>query len=256
MKTVRDFIISAHRFITPEHFVIELQSDEELPMMHPGQFVELKVEGSAKTFLRRPFSIHSVDYKRNTITLLIQILGEGTAALSRKKPGDRLNLIFPLGNHFSLPKKQNSRLLLVGGGCGVAPLLFLAQSLFNNNHEIDILTGARSKAFLLETDLLSQYGTVHITTEDGSLGEKGFVTHHPVMKGLEQFTMVYTCGPDAMMKAIGIHAQRKEVDCEASLENTMACGIGACLCCVQKTSRGNLCVCTDGPVFNVKELIW
>jgi dihydroorotate dehydrogenase electron transfer subunit len=107
----------------------------------------------------------------------------------------------------------------------------------------------------LEVDLFRQYGRVCITTEDGSEGEKGFVTNHSILQQ-EHFDRIATCGPKPMMMAVARFAQQANIDCEVSLENMMACGLGACLCCVEKTTQGNLCVCKEGPVFNVKQLLW
>ena len=167
--------------LNPRHFLIGLRPEGKLPLMLPGQFVQARVEHSPSTFLRRPFSIHSVDYHSNTFRLLIQIKGEGTRHLAALKEGDLLNLIYPLGNSFSIPNCHE--VLLVGGGCGVAPLLFLAQ--FLNQHEIRpaILLGFRSREEIAETEEYARYGQVLITTEDGSEGEKGMVTYHSVKIG-------------------------------------------------------------------------
>ena len=107
---------------------------------------------------------------------------------------------------------------------------------------------------LLELNLFNKYGRVCVTTEDGTMGEKGFVTNHSVLS--ESFDQIFTCGPTPMMKAVARYAKEKGISCEASLENMMACGLGACLCCVEKTTEGNLCVCKDGPVFDVQRLLW
>ena len=121
-------------------------------------------------------------------------------------------------------------------------------------HWWTFLLGGRSKADLLERELFEKFGRVCVTTEDGSLGEQGFVTNHSVLN--ERFDHIYTCGPTPMMKAVARYANDKGISCEASLENLMACGLGACLCCVEKTTEGNLCVCKEGPVFDVKRLLW
>lgn len=108
---------------------------------------------------------------------------------------------------------------------------------------------------MLEFDLFKGVGTVYVTTEDGSAGEKGFVTNHPILQR-EKFDLIQTCGPKPMMKAVAAYAKTNNIECEASLENMMACGLGACLCCVEKTKEGNVCVCKEGPVFNIKKLLW
>ena len=118
----------------------------------------------------------------------------------------------------------------------------------------EFLLGARTAADLLSLDEFKNVGTVHVCTEDGSDGVEGFVTAHPCLS--ESYHRYYCCGPAPMMKAVAAMARRNGTDCEVSLENMMACGLGACLCCVEKTVKGNVCVCTEGPVFNINELTW
>jgi dihydroorotate dehydrogenase electron transfer subunit len=235
-------------------FILELTGNGKIPEMKPGQFAQVKVEGSSGTFLRRPLSIHDVDYERNTIKFLIQIAGKGTETLSKLEKGDFLNLIYPLGNSFSLPQK-NKRSLLVGGGCGVAPLMFLAKYLKSKGYIPDILLGYRNRERIIESEEFSCTGKVFIATEDGSEGEKGFVSDHPVLSETA-YDMIYCCGPDSMMRALAGYSKRRGISCEVSLENLMGCGIGACLCCVVETKKGNLFTCTDGPVFNINVLKW
>ena len=117
------------------------------------------------------------------------------------------------------------------------------------------LLGARTATDLLELDEFAKYGRVCITTEDGRAGEQGFVTNHSILQH-EHFDMISTCGPKPMMMSVARYAKKADVECEVSLENKMACGVGACLCCVEKTTEGNKCVCKDGPVMNIKELSW
>lgn len=253
-KRIEDFIVKENRQINKDFFIVELSGNSYLPPMKPGQFVQVKVEGSPDTFLRRPISIHDVDYDRNTIKLLIQVAGKGTERLSNLKAGEALNLIYPLGNSFSMPA-ESSNILLVGGGCGVAPLLFLGKYLKSNGYNPDILLGFRNASRVIELEEYSRIGKVYLTTEDGSVGEKGFITDHPVLKD-RVFDNVYCCGPSAMMKAISAYCTEKKITCEVSLENLMACGFGVCLCCVVNTVNGNLCTCIDGPVFNITELKW
>lgn len=165
-----------------------------------------------------------------------------------------MNIIFPLGNSFSIPEKKTNT-LLVGGGVGTAPLLFLGKKLSEKGYKPAFLLGGRTESDILQLSDFEQYGDVYCTTEDGSFGEKGFVTGHSVLQK-NRFDFIYTCGPKPMMVAVAKHANSNGIDCEASLENLMACGFGACLCCIEKTVRGNVCTCTEGPVFNIKELTW
>lgn len=253
-KYIKDFQLLDKQILAPEYFTIELFSNEKLPDILPGQFAEVEIKGNNEIFLRRPLSIHDVDYKKNTVTFLVQIVGKATKHLSNITVGDYLSVIFPLGKGFSL--LSNKKTLLIGGGCGIAPLLYLARFLNKSENEVTTLIGVRTKKLLIETENYKQYGSVYFTTEDGSFGEKGYVTNSSLFKNLNYYDKIYTCGPEVMMKAIAKRAIFEKVDCEVSLENTMACGIGACLCCVTETTEGNKCVCSDGPVFNIKNLKW
>ena len=242
-------------FLSDKHVLIKLTDENPLPEIVPGQFVEVKVENSPTTMLRRPISINFVDRERNELWLLVAMVGDGTRQLGKLKVGDTLNCVLPLGNGFSMPQKAGEKILLVGGGVGVAPLLYFGQCIKNAGSEPIFLLGARKASDLLEMDEFAKIGRVCITTEDGSAGEQGFVTNHSILQR-ESFDMVCTCGPKPMMVNVARYAKKAGVECEVSLENKMACGVGACLCCVEKTVKGNQCVCKDGPVLNIKNLLW
>ncbi|MEI7499500.1 MAG: dihydroorotate dehydrogenase electron transfer subunit [Bacteroidota bacterium] len=254
-KVVQVLTVVGYNRLNSRHFVIDLLAPQPLPNILPGQFAQVRISDSPVTFLRRPFSIHSVDFGKNTFRLLIQIKGEGTRHLSRLKIGDSLDLIYPLGNAFSLPFTKD--VLLVGGGCGVAPLLFLAQFLNQNNIQPTILVGFRTREEVSEIEEYSKYGKVLVTTDDGTEGEMGLVVDHSIFQQERlDFKKIYCCGPDAMMKAVAKIARKHKTDCEVSLENTMACGFGVCLCCITPTDKGNERVCVEGPVFNINRLKW
>lgn len=253
-KRIEDLKVIGNKRLNNDFFILELSGDTKIPDFKPGQFAQVRVDGSPETFLRRPISIHDVDYEKNTFKLLIQIAGKGTKTLSVLENGDILNLVYPLGNSFSLPVK-NEKVLLVGGGCGIAPLLFLGRYLKSNSCVPDILLGFRNSARIIEFEEYLKIGNVLVTTEDGSMGEKGYVTSHSVFS-TRQYNRIYCCGPDTMMKAVATYCKNTNIICEVSLENLMACGIGACLCCIVDTVKGNLCTCIDGPVFNIKDLKW
>lgn len=254
-KYIHDLEIVNNTRLTESYYLLELTTKKPLPEILPGQFAEVLITGTDTVFLRRPLSIHDVDYSKNTLSLLVQIVGKGTIHLADIKTGQKLNIVYPLGKGFQLigPKEKT---LLIGGGCGIAPLLYLARHLKEIGADVSTLIGVRSIEHLIEVEKYKQYGEVLITTEDGSEGTRGFVVNHPVFNTLKIYKKIYTCGPEVMMKAIAKRATEAGVECEVSLENTMACGIGACLCCVTETKHGNKCVCTEGPVFNIKELAW
>lgn len=240
-----------------ERFVLLKCTDPNapLPPMMPGQFAQLRVDGSKETFLRRPISINFVDTKLNQIWFLVQLVGAGSRALGRLKEGDTLNALLPLGNGFSMPVSAEKKHLLVGGGVGTAPLLYLGAQMNLMGMRPTFLLGARTKDMLLQMEDFQRVGDVYVTTEDGSAGEKGFVTQHSILFK-QHFDRISVCGPSPMMKAVVKFARANSVPCEVSLENMMACGLGACLCCVEKTVKGNVCVCTEGPVFDINELTW
>ena len=260
-KYVMDLRVTSVQRLHERYVLLRLTHDDSLPEMLPGQFVEVRVDDSPSTFLRRPISINFVDREKNELWLLVATVGDGTRRLAQLQPDDTLNCMLPLGNGFSMPKNYcnhntgASKVLLVGGGVGVAPLLYLGATLKEHGLEPTFLLGARMSKDLLMLDEFRRYGRVFVTTEDGSEGEKGFVTQHSLLQK-DQFTLIQTCGPTPMMKAVARFAAQADVACEVSLENMMACGLGACLCCVEKTVEGNLCVCKDGPVFDTKRLLW
>lgn len=254
-KYILDLTVNSVEALSDKHVLIKLTDDKPLPEMLPGQFVEVRVDNSPSTFLRRPISINNVDYDHNELWLLVAAVGDGTRQLQKLQKGNRLNCMLPLGNSFTMPTDSAQKVLLVGGGVGVAPLLYFGKRIKAMGGEPTFLLGARSAKDVLERELFEQVGRVLITTEDGSEGEKGFVTNHSVL-AQEHFDRISTCGPKPMMMAVARYAFKNDIECEVSLENKMACGVGACLCCVEKTVEGNKCVCKEGPVMNIKKLTW
>ena len=225
-KYVSDLRVVSAEHINDKYVLIKLTQAERLPEMLPGQFVEVRVDGSPST--RRLAGLHE---------------------------GDVVNCMFPLGNGFTMPAYSAEKVLLVGGGVGVAPLLYFGKRLNDAGCRPVFLLGARSKGDLLMLDEFGKYGDVCVTTEDGTAGERGFVTNHSVLDAV-RFDRIASCGPKPMMVAVARYAKSRGIECEVSLENMMACGLGACLCCVEKTTEGNLCVCKEGPVFNINKLLW
>lgn len=257
MKKMLDLVVTENSQLNQNYSLLKLTTPDGsiLPDMLPGQFVQVRVDGSPKTFLRRPISINFWDKGKNELWLLVQVVGDGTRRMSEYKKGDIMNLLMPLGNFFTIPTDNTGQILLIGGGVGTAPMLYLGAYLKSKNFSPAFLLGARSKGDLLQLDEFSKYGKVYCTTEDGSYGEKGYVTDHSVLKNT-LFSTIFTCGPKPMMVAVARYASSKKISCEVSLENLMACGFGVCLCCVENTCEGNVCVCTDGPVFNIDKLTW
>jgi len=254
-KAVTELTVVENKPFGSNQQMLVLQGEQELLPVFPGQFVNVEIPDNKEVFLRRPFSVFGYDKENNLLTLLVKELGRGSRSLARVERGRKLDLIYPLGKGFTLPA-AGDRALAVGGGSGVAPLIFLATHAASFQIQIDLLFGARSATDHIPSGTIEQLTRCWFTTEDGTLGEPGLVTDHPVMKKLEVYNRVYTCGPLPMMRAVAAMAKAKGVNCEVSLENLMACGFGVCLCCIEPTVKGNLCVCTEGPVFNVNELLW
>ena len=248
-KYITEFIIAEKQVFNDLYFSLTLKHPDKLPEIVAGQFVEVEVPGNKQVMLRRPISIHDVDIANNTLTLLIQVVGKGTATLSKLEKGDSLNLVYPLGHGFSI---VGDKVLLVGGGAGIAPLFHLSKCLSEKGIRPTILLGGRTSEMIPVRDAFKPYGELGIATEDGSMGEKGLVTQHSLFS--KDYDHIFTCGPTPMMKAVARHALEKGIECEVSLENMMACGIGACLCCVVDSDEGHKCVCKEGPVFNAKKL--
>lgn len=269
MKQCRDLKVAAVEYPATDHVLLKLEStDSPLPAIRAGQFVEVKVEDSPHTFLRRPISVNYVDTDNRQLWLLIHAVGEGTRRLMQLVPGDMLNVLMPLGNGFSTPTPGES-VLLVGGGVGTAPLLEYGHQLLQAGATPIFLLGGRTADSILQLHEFEAMGQVFVTTEDGSMGARGFVTDSPLLAHIvdESSTAgdcrpakanlrISTCGPTPMMRAVARWASSHGIECEVSLENMMACGLGACLCCVEPTVRGHVCICTEGPVFNIKDLTW
>lgn len=269
-KFISDFRIVSNEALTSRLFLMKLTpaNGEQIAAARPGQFAEIRVDGESKVFLRRPISIHRILSEKNELWLLVQKAGNGTNHLATMKAGEVLNIVYPLGNGFSVPAASATpqKVLLIGGGVGIAPLLETGAVLKSQGCEVTYLLGGRTAADLVEVEEYRAIGNVLVTTEDGSTIEgldcqKGFVTNHTQLQsGLYNYVKV--CGPGPMMKAV-VHAvadwqEMKQVErfLEVSLENKMACGLGVCLCCVEDTQEGHKCVCSDGPVFDVKDLKW
>lgn len=245
--------------LTPDIVRLTFHAPEIAAAAHPGQFVMVQTSASLDPLLRRPFSIHQVG-RDGTVQILFKALGKGTARLARQQPGTFISLLGPLGNGFSGPASAPA--CLVGGGLGIAPLLFLASRFQQQGINPSVILGARTSAELLP--LLADFHnlglTVQTTTDDGSLGVRGFVTD--ILKNIPDPVhspppVVYACGPKPMMAAVFVLCQRQKFPCQVSLETTMACGFGACLGCAVPVQRGGYAhVCTDGPVFAAEELVW
>lgn len=218
----------------------------------PGQFVHVKKPDSVN-FLRRPFSIADADRENGTITLIYRIVGKGTAEYAAMKVGEAFSILGPIGNGFAL---KDGRPLLIGGGVGIAPLIYLSRQL--KDKKPILLIGGKNKDEVFWEKYLQEFADkIYITTDDGSVGFKGFTVQLlPQILAENNIEHIYTCGPNIMMEGVAKLAHKHDIDCQVSLEKRMACGIGVCLGCTfeDKLTGKRRKVCTEGPVFASKEV--
>jgi dihydroorotate dehydrogenase electron transfer subunit len=242
--------------LAPGVGLIALHAPRCAASVQPGQFVHVRVGSGSDVLLRRPFSVHRASEDR--IEILYQVLGKGTLCLAEKQPGDEsMDVVGPLGHGWDLSSAP-AHALLVAGGLGAAPLGMLAEQLAERGTAVVVAQGAPNAERLVARELFERVARrVEFATDDGSVGERGFVTG-PVQRLLAEtrFDVVYVCGPEAMQRIVAAQAAAAGVECQVSLERLMACGIGACLSCVVSTVNGLRRACVDGPVFNAEEVCW
>ena len=255
-KQIFDATLLSNRALSERYSMLSLLLPEKAATdieVLPGQFVEIRVTDSPSTYLRRPISICDYDPASRVMTLLIRRAGEGTDRLCNLAEGSKLDIVGPLGNGFSIPA-PGSTALLAGGGIGVAPLMLLGKRMKEAGVTPRFLLGARNASEILLLEEFAAIGEVAVSTDDGSAGEKGYAADNSALD--RRYDLVCTCGPKPMMVGIARKARQYGSPCEVSLENLMACGLGACLCCVEPTLKGNLRACVEGPVFNTDMLLW
>ncbi|MDD5115574.1 MAG: dihydroorotate dehydrogenase electron transfer subunit [Candidatus Omnitrophica bacterium] len=250
--------IISNRKIKNNCWRLELDSGAIARSASPGQFLEIKVCDEGLPLLRRPISIHGVNGSR--VQLIYEVVGSGTRVLSGRRKGEFLDIIGPLGKGFEYGRKPVGKSVLVAGGMGVAPLLFLARRL--KPAKPLVLIGAGSKEQLLCLQEFKAFGCrMAIATDDGSAGFKGKVTEMldrllREMPDAGRPGNIYACGPQPMLKAVAKICRGHNISSQLSLERHMACGFGACLGCVVSTKSGYKRVCKEGPVFKGEELVW
>lgn len=250
--------------VTTSIFLLTFRANQISKIALPGQFVMVRTGIGKDPLLRRPFSIHQVTLD-GKIQLLVRMVGKGTEQLSHLMPGDSVQMLGPLGNSFDLSgiDSQTTLIALVGGGMGVAPLLFLANRLARLNlfNVTKIILGARYEQELLCLYAFKELGfSVQCITDDGSCGQRGFVTDLLQQNVMEhRKAMVFSCGPTPMLKAVSRICQQFAIPCQVSMETYMACGISACLgCAIPANISGKkyVHVCKNGPVFRSQEIAW
>ncbi len=248
--------VLANERLAPGVGLLTLHAPRIAERIAPGQFVHLRIERGADFILRRPFSVHGTTHDGG-IRILFQVLGRGTLALAAKRPGDDMDAIGPLGSGFRVPRDA-ARALVVAGGLGIAPLALLVEVLAERGVAVTAAVGAPTAARLLALGTLRAAARrVLVATDDGSRGERGFVTS--LVEGAvasDRPDVVYVCGPEIMARTVAAQCAAAGVPCQVSLERLMACGVGACLSCVVTTTHGLARACCDGPVFDAEEVVW
>jgi len=240
------------------YFRLVLHAPQIAPLIQPGQFAHVRILPLKDALLRRPFSIFQV--AGDTFSILYKNVGKGTDVLSRMRTGEELSVIAPLGHGFTVPPTGGDTLLLVAGGYGMAAMFLLAQR--SPQKGIVFVGGRRRVDILCEKDFAAIGWEVRATTEDGSHGEKGLVTH-PLIAELKRNASgnkLYACGPTPMLKAIGTIAEDFNLPAELSMDEHMCCGVGTCLTCVIPVKVGDSWeyqrTCTEGPVFDSRQIVW
>ena len=234
-------------------YLIWLRAPEIAAVAQPGQFLMVRCGDDHDPLLRRPLSIHRTAGGEQ-VALLFNVVGKGTLLLSQYQRGDRLGLLGPLGNGFSL-HSGTRRLLLVAGGIGIAPLIFLADEALNQGHVVNLLMGVPKAPLLYPRSLLPSLIDLVIATEDGSEGRKGVVTDL-IADRIKQADQVFACGPVSMYESIAGHGFGGDKSVQVSLEVMMGCGLGACYGCTIRTRGGLRQVCHDGPVFELGDILF
>ncbi len=281
-RVVEDCEIIKQTEIAPTVFRTVLASPTIAQESKPGQFVNVRVCGCYDPLLRRPFSVHAVNHRDGSFSLLYDVVGRGTRLLMNMREGDKVSVVGPLGSWFDVGENPKAEHVLVAGGCGAAPIHFLSDWLCSRFgcDRVTVLVGAKAEdGVLCYAEFVAHGVAVEVATEDGSFGFKGLVTdllNSRLQSPRDNEVRIYSCGPMPMLRAVADVCEARGIDsCQLSLERAMACGIGVCMGCVTKTHKCSCDsqdktntggdddsywqysrTCTDGPVYNAKELLW
>ena len=247
--------------LKPGILKFSVQADEIVSTAKPGNFIEIRVNDDIEPFLRRPISIYNMNKENGILEFIFQIKGKGTTILARRNEGELIDIVGPLGfGTFKYSSYEN--LAIIGGGIGVFPLYELAKSAKNENKNVNTYLGFRNKDLVvLENEFKKVSNQLTITTDDGSYAQKGFAIDF-LKKDIEDGKIdgIYACGPLPMLRAVRELAIEKNIPCQISLEERMACGLGVCLGCAVKTAKSPReapeywHVCKAGPVFQAKDV--
>lgn len=248
-------VVLSQEQIAAQIFSMWIQTEQIAAQAVPGQFISVYSNDSGR-ILPRPISICETDKERNALRIVYRVAGKGTEEFSQYKAGDRLDILGPLGNGFPLERcPKGKKAFLIGGGIGIPPMVQLAKEV---EGEVQVVAGYRDELFL--TDELKEHGTLYVATEDGSTGTRGNVLDCIREHGLTA-DVIFACGPAPMLRAIKSYAGENKIECWVSMEEKMACGIGACLACVCNSREiddhskvHNKRICKEGPVFRAEDI--
>ena len=259
--------ILSRKEVAPNIYLMNLKAPEIAQEALPGQFIHIKCSKDNYPLLRRPLSIHRIDKEKGEIFILFQIMGEGTKLLADRTIGDDLDIVGPIGNGFNI-YPESKKIMIVGGGIGVAPLLALCEESIKKDKEVRVLIGALKKELVIGEESFKTLGAKVVATDDGSYHYKGLVTDllERIIKEGWLADQIFACGPKPMLKKISEIALQANINYQVSMEERMACGVGACLGCVCKIKTKDKReykvkyeykrVCVDGPVFAGSEVVW
>lgn len=258
MPSLEKGLIISNQQVGEQLWEIEIIAPTVARDCQAGQFVHLKIDESNSPLLRRPISIYDVDTNAGKIILLYRIVGVGTNLISLKRAGENIGVMGPLGKGFTISSALK-KVLLVGGGVGIAPLLYLSRVVSSLNSQVTVVHGAANQNQLVAEARFQKLGIKYLpATMDGSAGFHGLVTDLIIEKvNPSHIDFIYCCGPEPMMAAVADYANKHGIPGEVSLEEYMACGVGACLGCARKLKNKDeryVKVCQDGPVFNIDEV--
>ena len=255
--TCEDTLVVKKRDLKNDYFSLVLAPFSGAKSIKPGQFVHIRLP-STDIYFRRAFSVASVNPVKKEVEIIFKVFGRGTKILGKMRKGDSLDLLGPLGVPFSFPNKKE-RAVIVAGGVGFPPLMFLAEKMIERGHnpkQIEFFYGGRSKTELVELSRLKKMGIkLHLSTDDGSAGTKGLVigpVEKYLKKHLNEKLKLFGCGPEKMLKAVDELGLKYDIKGQLALEALMPCGVGICLGCVVPLKAGGFArVCCDGPVFEI-----
>lgn len=257
---VENLQILKNKYLGSGTYSIKIAPFSKIKSVRPGQFIHLLIP-NCHTYFRRAFSIFDLEIRDKSLEILFKVFGRGTLAMSQMKKGDVIDVLGPLGNGFQIPKRKE-KIICIAGGVGLPPIYFLAKYLIDkgyNSKNIFFYYGGRTGSDIVESTRIKKIGvSLIIATEDGAVGEKGLVTdlverNLPEMDGTK---VIYSCGPEGMLKAVDILGAKYNIPGQLSLEAPMPCGIGVCLGCILPLKEGGYTrVCRDGPVYDMGEVI-